>query len=43
MGKALNILIGIVVFIIAAYFVLCVVFAAIHGYRLMTGKISKFC
>ena len=43
MGKALNILIGIVVFIIAAYFVLCVVFAAIHGYRLLTGKISKFC
>ena len=41
MGKALNILIGIVVFIIAAYFVLCVVFAAIHGYRIMTGKISK--
>ena len=41
MGKAFNILIGIVVFIMAAYFVLCVVFAAIYGYRIMTGKISK--
>ena len=41
MVKALNILIGIVVFIIAAYFIFCIAASAIHVYRFMTGKVSK--
>ncbi len=39
--KMFVVIIGFVAFIIAAYFVICLVAAIIYYYRFSTGKISK--